>query len=317
MYLLVFNIIVILLVSTGSCQERSPKKGMVIPNWPRHLVGDFDNMDTISWWYNYLPVPEADYKNAWWCMKPGETPFTPDAKPQGEEREKCFPSDPNIEFIPMIFGGEQGLEDCGYEICGTDIPDEYQVILGFNEPNRPDQSDMSPQEAAKEWMKVMERYPDRILVSPATGNVDTDWFDQFWAECQLLGCRFDYLATHYYNAKSAQKTIDILRDYSDRYGGLKIWFTEFAVKCEHDEAEVIKYIEELLPLLEHSDFIYRYSWFLSRYYEEYDDSNQWFWLDPAVNSIKEYNTSTTKLTNIGKAYMKPYHLDVYKPASMK
>ena len=26
---------------------------------------------------------------------------------------------------------------------------------------------------------------------------------------------------------------------------------------EHDEAEVIKYIEELLPLLEHSDFIYR------------------------------------------------------------
>ena len=22
-------------------------------------------------------------------------------------REKCFPSDPNIEFIPMIFGGKQ------------------------------------------------------------------------------------------------------------------------------------------------------------------------------------------------------------------
>ena len=31
----------------SSAQERSPKKGMVIPSWPRHLVGDFDNMDTI------------------------------------------------------------------------------------------------------------------------------------------------------------------------------------------------------------------------------------------------------------------------------
>lgn len=78
---------------------------------------------------------------------------------------------------------------------------------------------------------------------------------------------------------------------------------------------MIQYIEELLPLLEHSDFIFRYSWFLSRYYEDYDDSNQWFWLDPNVNSIKEYET--TQLTNIGQAYMRPYHLDMYKPESLK
>ena len=38
---------------------------------------------------------------------------------------------------------------------------------------------------------------------------------------------------------------------------------------ENDEAKVIKYIEDLLPLLEHSDFIAKYSWFLSRYYEVY------------------------------------------------
>ena len=48
---------------------------------------------------------------------------------------------------------------------------------------------------------------------------------------------------------------------------MKIWFTEFAAYREHDEEKVIQYIEELLPLLEHSDFIHRYSWFISRYYE--------------------------------------------------
>ena len=58
-------------------------------------------------------------------------------------------------------------------------------------------------------MPFISRYPDRILVSPATGHADTEWFDLFWAECELLGCRFDYLATHFYDARSAEKTIQV------------------------------------------------------------------------------------------------------------
>ena len=42
--------------------------------------------DDLSWWYNYLPVPEATFHNKWWCMFPDETPFTPPARPEGEER---------------------------------------------------------------------------------------------------------------------------------------------------------------------------------------------------------------------------------------
>ena len=89
-------------------------------------------------------------------------------------RQKCFPSDPNVTFVPMIFGGERGMDNCGEEICGGDIPEEYKVrvcfqisirfsdksskiILGFNEPNQADQANMSPQEAALEWIEVMGR----------------------------------------------------------------------------------------------------------------------------------------------------------------
>lgn len=56
---------------------------------------------------------------------------------------------------------------------------------------------------------VHSRYPDRLLVSPATGHADTEWFDLFWAECELLGCRFDFLATHFYDARSAEHTIKV------------------------------------------------------------------------------------------------------------
>ena len=46
------------------------------------------------------------------------------------------------------------------------------------------------------------------------------------------------------------------------------------------------------------------------YFQEYDDSG-YFWIDPVANTIKEFNTN--ELTSIGTAYMKPYHLDSYKP----
>ena len=89
-------------------------------------------------------------------------------------RQKCFPSDSNVTFVPMIFGGERGMDNCGEEICGGEIPEEYKVrvvfqisirfsdksskiILGFNEPNQADQANMSPQEAALEWIEVMGR----------------------------------------------------------------------------------------------------------------------------------------------------------------
>ena len=85
--------------------------------------------------------------------------------------------------------------------------------------------------------------------------------------CEVLGCRFDYLATHFYTGGAAQKTMKILKDYSDRYGGRKIWFTEFVMAREHDEDEIIHYIKNLLPQLECADFIFKYSWFLNRYYE--------------------------------------------------
>ena len=57
---------------------------------------------------------------------------------------------------------------------------------------------------------VMARYPDRTLVSPATAGAHTDWMDEFMAECELLGCRIDYLATHDYSKdRNATKTINV------------------------------------------------------------------------------------------------------------
>lgn len=284
--------------------SKSPKKGLVIPYWPRHKIGDFEAFDTISWWYNYHEIKEVQSIQKWWCTdENGQTP---------SDYEVCFPQDPEVKFVPMRYAPDgYGRGPPMFPIPALNISDDSQVILSFNEPNQPDQANMSPRIAAQEHKKLCDQHPDSIMVSPATGNADTEWFDEFWEECAKIDCRIDYLATHLYKG-SVDQRMEKLKAYSQRYADLKIWYTEFAVALEDDENEIVQLVEELLPRLEHADFIERYAWFYTRYYIDHDhtDESPWFWLD-SYNSLLQENGPY--LTAVGEAYNKPWHLEEFKP----
>ena len=99
-----------------------------------------------------------------------------------------------------------------------------------------------------------------------------------------------------------------LEAYSNRYGK-KLWLTEFALKKTKNETEVVEFIREILPMLECADFIERYSWWYSRYYDDKDQEsswNQWFWISHA-NSLLDVSGSSSALTAAGQAYDFPYH----------
>ena len=99
-----------------------------------------------------------------------------------------------------------------------------------------------------------------------------------------------------------------LEAHSQLYGGRKIWLTEFAALKEHNTTKIIEYVEELLPRLEHADFIDRYSWFYTRYYENHDENG--FWIDSNNSLLK---LDKPELSIVGEAYDKPWHLEKYKP----
>ena len=42
------------------------------------------------------------------------------------------------------------------------VSDQYEVILGFNEPNHADQSDIPPEVAASAWLELQNMYPDKV-----------------------------------------------------------------------------------------------------------------------------------------------------------
>ena len=108
----------------------------------------------------------------------------------------------------------------------------------------------------------------------AAGGGNEEWFERFFAECEILGCRIDYLATHDYHGET-EVVMNRLEELYHRWllfvsfqsfwvqnvsrYGKKIWLTEFAKCCTHDEDEIMDFVKEIIPRLEEADYIYRYS----------------------------------------------------------
>ena len=193
--------------------------------------------------------------------------------------------------ITMIWGWRAGQEVPNITISA-------KFILGFNEPNHFKQSNLTAQEAATYWRILENGTRGLPLVSPAAapcgsksgchGNT-IEWFDKFFKEC--VGCRIDYLATHAYFC-NADETMRFLKTLFDRYGK-KIWLTEFACPYTKSVQRQLKLMSEILPRLEASSYVFRYSWCASRIVTD--------GFVTTSGSLLEANSST--LTQLGRYYM--------------
>ena len=202
-------------------------------------------------------------------------------------------------FVPML-----------WNFYGPPNLDGFDTVLGFNEPNFEGQSNMSPQDAAKNWIKVQNAYPGKTLVAPCPapgGNNMTPqkWYDQFFDACKSLGCKVDYIATHSYSG-CAECDVNYLKGLYQRYHK-KIWFTEFAVPNTNSKGEVFDYMGSMLYHLENMDEVYRYSWFQERWSSNqeriqvenpHNGSEKWFL--SSVNSL--FIPGTQTLSDIGRFY---------------
>lgn len=142
-------------------------------------------------------------------------------------------------------------------------------MMGFNEPNNAHNCNMSPQAIAQAWSAVLKRWPDSLLVSPATAGDGRPWFDAFFAECKTLygptGCNITYLAVHDYSC-DAPTTMSYLQDVYQRYG-YPVWLTEFSCgdgSQGRPTKDHLAYMKAVVPLLDAAPYVYRYSWMSAR-----------------------------------------------------
>ena len=143
--------------------------------------------------------------------------------------------------------------------------------LNMNEPNNLHNCNKSPAVIAAAWGGIMAKWPSSNLVSPATAGDGRPWFDAFFGNCTMLygptGCNISAIAVHDYSCNAAD-TLAYLEDVHKRYTAsdgtrLPVWLTEFSCgdgAANKPTADHLKYMKEVVPLLDRAPFVARYAW---------------------------------------------------------
>eukprot|EP00041_Stephanoeca_diplocostata_P025265 m.657427 g.657427 ORF g.657427 m.657427 type:complete len:475 (+) comp22713_c0_seq3:392-1816(+) len=176
------------------------------------------------------------------------------------------------EFVPMLWGC---YGNCTHGLW-SGFRESWKAlgvthILGWNEPDNPSQSNLSPQKAALYWQQLdalaQSFSPPLVIVGPAMTHWDStggsDWLDEFFGNLSdTLARRIEFLAQHDYSG-DATGIVSRAKAAQQRYKRT-VWLTEFAVGDGKNRAANDAFAKEVLPLLETTPSIARYAWFSAR-----------------------------------------------------
>lgn len=167
-------------------------------------------------------------------------------------------------FVPMIWGAA--------DVTAANLSDaenaSSRYLLGFNEPDNSEQSNMTVGQALKLWPKLMST--DKLLGSPATmtsGALGEDsWLGRFMDRAEAKGYDVDFVTVHYYSSDphiSAFK--HFLQDVREEYHK-PIWVTEWALVDWADpqhfsSATLARFAEKATEMMDDLGFVKRHAWF--------------------------------------------------------
>lgn len=185
-----------------------------------------------------------------WYYNWGPKPFAPDTELGKAVR--------GAEYVPMIWGK--------WTVEGVDkleLPPGVTTLLGYNEPDKHDQANMTVDEAIEHWPKLMAT--GLRLGSPACVNAEGEWMKRFMKLAAEKNYRVDFVCVHWYGGKSGPAFLAKLERIHKLYNK-PIWVTEFCPANWNDPSKVtvadqVKFMQYVLPRLERLPYIERYAWF--------------------------------------------------------
>ena len=182
----------------------------------------------------------------------------------GSNQPKGVPA--TVDFIPMIWGywgNPSGIAKAGAAAKAAGITE----LLGFNEPDQHDQSNLTVEKALATWPELMNT--GLRLGSPGCVHPDREWMKAFMAGVTKQKLRVDYVCVHSYGGTDANAFMKRLEEVHKLFQR-PLWITEFAcgdweaksvAQNRHKPELVLKFMKEVLPRLEKCSFVERYAWF--------------------------------------------------------
>ncbi|CAF3843698.1 unnamed protein product [Rotaria sp. Silwood1] len=251
-------------VTDGGSGSRSNKRGIA---WPLENKQDSPNIFTggkISWVYNWSPW-RTDIAGA--------------------------------EFVPMLWSTNRGHDGNQF----LTLAKGAKSVLGFNEPERSEQANMSPVDAAYAWKQYIEplRAQGARLGSPAIASTDQglNWIKQFLNELNKIGGRIDFLALHWYGRGVDNFINWITRVRQETGNQYSVWVTEFACTSWNSnqpvsQQEVNDFMRQSIARLDSLSWVERYAWFGAQRQ-----------LDAALGSANCLIAPNGQLSDLGRTYV--------------
>jgi len=219
-----------------------------------------------------------------------------------------------VEYIPMAWGAwstdglRKGLQS---SVAPHIRSGKVKRFLGFNEPDKSNQANMSYKAALKYW-PVLEslKIP---LCSPACANpegVNDDtvqgvrgtWMRDFMTEADRLGYRVDYTGVHWYGGTHVADFKAKMRRIYEKYGKRPILITEFApadweaktlAQNRHKPHLVLAFMKEVLPWLERQDWVAGYAWYSFEHNQAVGHTSSFFDRNGNLTACGRYYQSIT------------------------
>lgn len=172
----------------------------------------------------------------------------------------------SIEFIPMIWGSWNNRLEVYQQLMAED----HQTLLGFNEPDYTNQANLSVEYVINSWTNLMNT--GLRLGSPGCLNAKSAWMRKFMDAAAVSEYRVDFVTVHYY-PPSAAAFLKYIHNVHELYQ-LPIWITEFAITDKYVDtpADVCRFMEEVIPVLESLDYVERYAWVVLKDNDRFDHS---------------------------------------------
>lgn len=152
-------------------------------------------------------------------------------------------------------------------------------LLGFNEPDRPDQANLTVDQAVAEWPKLMAT--GLRLGAPAVSDGGLNWLYSFIDRIDQLGYRVDFVPVHFYRAQQSDGDLYNFLNGIHQRTGRPVWLTEFNnganwTCCLPTQAENAVKIGQFIDMMNGSaPFVERYS-----VYNWVEDNRRMVWDDP-------------------------------------
>ncbi len=163
-------------------------------------------------------------------------------------------SEPGLEFVPMVKGRHHVNADTLNRIKAGGA----KVLLGFNEPERADQGNLSVEEALELWPQLEATGLRLGSPAPSSDAKGMAWLDAFMNGVKKKKLRVDFIAIHWYRSADPREFQNWVDDLARKWRR-PIWITEFNAYYAGGDKD--RFADQAFKILARHSKVERYAYF--------------------------------------------------------